>query len=134
MGLCLQCNKWINQPEGKRKKVFCNNTCRSNYWYGKNKKNKKSPISEKEALPEGYYGTKLHSNIMGDEPLSFDKLKQQMASETPFQLFQRQLMEAEYSEDLQKIGRKIESSHLSQREKQFLHGLGQQIFNDKFTF
>lgn len=38
MGLCLQCNKWISQPEGKRAKLFCNNTCRSNYWYSKNKK------------------------------------------------------------------------------------------------
>ncbi len=38
MGLCLQCNKWIKQPEGKRTKLFCNNTCRSNYWYTKNKK------------------------------------------------------------------------------------------------
>jgi hypothetical protein len=40
MGLCLQCNKWISQPDGKRAKLFCNNTCRSNYWYSKNKKGK----------------------------------------------------------------------------------------------
>lgn len=40
MSLCHLCNKWISQPEGKKEKRFCNSTCRSNYWYKKNKKGK----------------------------------------------------------------------------------------------
>lgn len=38
MNLCLQCGETIEQPIGKKIKNFCNNTCRSNYWYNKNKK------------------------------------------------------------------------------------------------
>jgi len=38
MNLCKQCGGEIKQPEGKRKKGFCNNTCRSNFWYNKNRK------------------------------------------------------------------------------------------------
>lgn len=38
MNLCLQCGNTIEQPVGKKTKNFCNNTCRSNYWYDKNKK------------------------------------------------------------------------------------------------
>lgn len=29
---CLNCNKILDQMEGKKTKVFCNSTCRSNYW------------------------------------------------------------------------------------------------------
>lgn len=29
---CLNCGKNLNHTEGKREKVFCNTTCRSNYW------------------------------------------------------------------------------------------------------
>ena len=40
MILCRQCGAIISQTEGKRQKEFCDNTCRSNFWYGKNKKGK----------------------------------------------------------------------------------------------
>lgn len=39
---CKFCKKVVEQPEGKRKKEFCNNTCRSNFWYAQNKKGKPS--------------------------------------------------------------------------------------------
>ena len=29
---CLNCGENLNHTEGKREKVFCNTTCRSNYW------------------------------------------------------------------------------------------------------
>lgn len=35
---CKFCKKAIEQPKGKRTKEYCNNTCRSNSWYAKNKK------------------------------------------------------------------------------------------------
>ena len=42
MGKCKFCSKEIQGTIGKRKKEFCNNTCRSNYWYSKNKKSETS--------------------------------------------------------------------------------------------
>jgi hypothetical protein len=32
MGKCLNCKKDLVQTAGKREKIFCNSTCRSNYW------------------------------------------------------------------------------------------------------
>lgn len=29
---CLNCDKGIEQTQGKREREFCNSTCRSNYW------------------------------------------------------------------------------------------------------
>jgi Fe-S-cluster-containing dehydrogenase component len=40
MSKCSFCGEEIEQTTGKRKKEFCNNTCRSNAWYKKNKKGK----------------------------------------------------------------------------------------------
>lgn len=37
---CLFCGNIVLQSAGKRKKEYCNNTCRSNFWYNKNKKGK----------------------------------------------------------------------------------------------
>lgn len=46
--ICPNCKKEITQIEGKRQKVFCNSTCRSNVWQKKNreKKTKKEPPKE----------------------------------------------------------------------------------------
>jgi len=74
MGLCKFCNKWISQPEGRKKKEFCNSTCRSNYWYGKNKKGKpiikeqvESKIPYVEATPKSYDASKIN-HFLADEP------------------------------------------------------------------
>lgn len=32
MGTCLNCGSEIKQLPKKRKKIFCDSTCRSNYW------------------------------------------------------------------------------------------------------
>jgi hypothetical protein len=29
---CLNCGEFLKQIKGKKSKVFCNSTCRSNYW------------------------------------------------------------------------------------------------------
>lgn len=41
---CLNCNSDLIQQKGKRKKIFCDSTCRSNYW-------QKTKRLEKEGLP-----------------------------------------------------------------------------------
>lgn len=71
MGMCKHCNKWIIQPEGRRKKEFCNNTCRSNYWYGKNKKGKDKELDTeiKYVVPtSAAYDSPKMSDIIHDEP------------------------------------------------------------------
>lgn len=44
MDKCLHCGSDLVHVPGRRKKTFCNETCRSGFWYGKNKKSK--PILE----------------------------------------------------------------------------------------
>lgn len=46
---CKFCDLEVRQQQGKRQKEFCNNTCRSNYWYGKNKKGK---VTRTEVIKE----------------------------------------------------------------------------------
>lgn len=46
MEQCKQCGKDLIQTVGRRKKEFCNETCRSAFWYGKNKKGKKTDIKD----------------------------------------------------------------------------------------
>ena len=40
MEVCKHCKKELVHTEGRRKKEFCNDTCRSNFWYTKNVKDK----------------------------------------------------------------------------------------------
>lgn len=40
---CLNCTKTLKQTLGKRKKVFCSSTCRSNFW-------QKAKVAEKKRL------------------------------------------------------------------------------------
>lgn len=93
MAFCEYCKKWITQPEKRRKKRFCNSTCRHNFWYGKNKKGKSgeekldAKIEFKETTPESFDAPKMNSMILDeagqwarsndDQPLSFDSLKKQ---------------------------------------------------------
>jgi hypothetical protein len=46
MNECLKCGKELSHIEGRRKKQFCNETCRSLYWYYKNK-----PKAKKKSEP-----------------------------------------------------------------------------------
>lgn len=36
---CLECQKEVPQTAGKREKLFCNSTCRSNFWQKAKRKN-----------------------------------------------------------------------------------------------
>lgn len=59
---CPNCEKVLQQTEGKRQKRFCNSTCRSNFWQKQQTLKKASPtdiskksasvISEKKLLPK----------------------------------------------------------------------------------
>lgn len=48
MSNCLQCKKELIQTPGKKAKKFCGPTCRSNYWYERNKRPTRQ--SKKEAI------------------------------------------------------------------------------------
>ena len=81
---CLQCKKEIDQPSGKRAKQFCNNSCRSNYWYARNKKGKSKPkvnpkaqnkpIQEPETKPPDTSNTKNKGN--DDMPKGLNTIQQ----------------------------------------------------------
>lgn len=105
MGFCLQCKKWVTQPEGKRTKKFCNATCRSNYRYAKNKKEKDQELGGKMKFvtptPAAYDGVKL-SRMTHDEPAMWATPKQQVSlPKTPAQ-WMKEKREIENQEDYQK--------------------------------
>lgn len=85
MGFCLQCKKWLTQSEGKRRREFCNSTCRSNYWYAQNKKKNVQCVKPDE---KAFDAPEFPSNFVGDEPLSFDKIRQEMKPKAPKTVFQ----------------------------------------------
>ena len=39
---CLNCKKKLKNLPGKRKKAFCNSTCRSGFWHRNNRKQLKA--------------------------------------------------------------------------------------------
>lgn len=49
---CPNCGKEIIQTDGKRKKQFCNSTCRSNVWHKERRKNKKPTPKKPETTKE----------------------------------------------------------------------------------
>lgn len=81
-----------------------------------------------------YDGPKLPASLKEDEPLSFDKLKQEMAPDGSYGGFAYALQSAPTLQVLENIGMQIKKSTLSGVEKLRLHNLGQQIANDKFNF
>lgn len=52
MDVCKHCKKELSHTEGRRKKEFCNPTCRSNFWYEQNVKNKPKKVVIKKEEPE----------------------------------------------------------------------------------
>lgn len=131
MGLCLQCSKWIKQPEGKRAKLFCNNTCRSNFWYSKNKKTDNNPKikdlnrATNVLKPQEQPRTNYSINTTPEPKMSF--------LDTP-ESFLNELQSATTSDQLESIGRRIDKSNFSWSIKQRLQNIGRQIYNEKFNF
>lgn len=48
---CPNCQKAVKQTPGKREKVFCNSTCRSNYWA---KEKRKADVSRETEMKKVY--------------------------------------------------------------------------------
>lgn len=100
------------QPEGKREKKFCDDTCRSNYRHAKNRKREAkaaqvTPIVKevrKEVVQKG----------IDEWTVEIDQADDVMA--------------------LERIARQIERSGLSGRDKQWLHNYGQQVYQNKFAY
>ncbi len=72
MSKCLFCEKEIEQPKGKRKKEFCNNTCRSNQWYKMNRKGTK--ITEKKLIQIAQNSQDYRSKVMSDMEAEFQEI------------------------------------------------------------
>jgi hypothetical protein len=130
MGLCKECNKCISQPEGKRKKEFCNNTCRSNFWYGKNKKGKAKinmqdltkPTNEIKPFEQPKTNYAVIVEPTDAQPIigSFDGFKQKI-------LATRTIPE------LETVMKEIKASLLSGREKMALEGIAKEHSRSMYT-
>jgi hypothetical protein len=68
---CKHCEEEVPQVPGKKKKEFCNNTCRSNYWYAKNKKKEKNSSNSKR---EGEQQTKELNKPLPDFKDEIDRM------------------------------------------------------------
>ena len=115
----------------------------SNYWYGKNKKQKselvfknpepkeskswidklESNITYKEPDAEAYDGSKF--TPVNDEPLSFDALKSQMIQPQnelkSFEQWQQEKRECETAEQWEVVKAGVEAApNLTQKQKDFL--------------
>jgi hypothetical protein len=114
---------------GKRKKEFCDETCRSNFWYAKNKKGKSEKSERKITFvtptPDSFFGEKLPSNFTHDEPLSFEKLKQQIIPQPYVQYktvpqYMKWKREIDTEEEFQKLCAEVDANPtLTHKEKIF---------------
>lgn len=68
---CLACNTPLEQIPHKRKKKFCNSTCRSNYWQKKARKTQNKPITDSQPPSKGNVSKK---NETPDLPPKNEKL------------------------------------------------------------
>lgn len=81
---CKFCKKELTQTPGKKKKEFCGETCRSNYWYGLNKKGRsasKTVVQDLNKQSEGAIrnlpknNPKTNYTINTEKPKNLDELK-----------------------------------------------------------
>lgn len=129
MGFCEFCKKWVSQPEGKKKKRFCSETCRSNFWYAKNKKGKTAKIEPSKNESDA---ANMPANFTKDKPLSFDQMRQEAQNKQPTVNFYELLNNAEDLDELERIGRRIKSSGMTWKEQQKYHDFGKEVAKKKF--
>lgn len=91
-----------------------------------------SKVEYKKPTAESYDGAKLPSNYVNDEPLSFDKLRQQIAVPAATNDFFDQMNRAEDLEELEAVGRRIKASGMTWKEQQRYHDYGKMIAQKKF--
>lgn len=79
---CKHCQKEVEQVEGKRPKLFCDNTCRSNFWYALNKKGKPKNKIQDATKPTNVIKPKTQpkSNYTADttKPFMNDAIKKKL--------------------------------------------------------
>lgn len=92
-----------------------------------------SKIQFSKPTPESYDAPKLPANYVDDEPLSFDKLRQQIALPAATNDFFDQMNKAQDLEEMEAIGRRIKASGMNWKDQQKYHAYGQQIANKKFN-
>lgn len=84
---CKFCKKELTQTPGKKKKEFCGETCRSNYWYGLNKKGRsasKTVVQDLNKQSEGKTQSlsknspKTNYTIDSKKPFMSDAIKKKL--------------------------------------------------------
>lgn len=144
---CLWCQEEFNPK--KESALYCCDSCRVMAYQDRKKKGllKKEAFVQDQlsevltqmkavlaSIPTQFDGPKLPDNFMGDEPLSFGRLKQEMAQKGSYATFEQALRKAETLQELEKVGQDIKKSELLWKEKRDLENLGKQIAADKFNF
>lgn len=64
---CLNCGENLNHTEGKREKVFCDTSCRSNYWQ-KSERLEKKGLTAEQIIAEITKTWKLKKEIKVEAP------------------------------------------------------------------
>lgn len=84
--LCKECGEKVTQTTGKRKKEFCNSTCRSNFWQKAERKartersktnvsNLNEPTGKKEIKPPSTTDTTIDTTR---KPFMSDAIKKKL--------------------------------------------------------
>lgn len=122
MGLCLQCKKWVNQTKGKKAKQFCNDTCRSNYRYAKNKKKMpkeddlKREIKFVTPTPASYDSHKM-SKITYDEPKMW---QEPIDVKAVFDRFVAEIPNLEFPDEYKDFFQRVKKSGLPPKKQEEL--------------
>jgi hypothetical protein len=93
---CLNCNSQLEQSEGKRSKVFCDSTCRSNYW-------QRSEALEKQGKNAEEIVAYLAKNFATKRPKKLKNFHKVIA-ETPQEVVEyvKEVMDDQENEDIKR--------------------------------
>lgn len=97
---CKQCGAELTQTEGRRKKEFCGNTCRSNFWYKNSKKKKQKYVVNTPAPKPNVNNTPKEPPMMNVQ--QWINKKREIESDELYAVFLEELDEAYYLSTKQK--------------------------------
>lgn len=106
--ICPNCGNIVPQTVGKRKKDFCNTTCRSNFWQKQKRINAREEIKiEREKTPH---------TLMPEK-----RIAPQFAIRRSFENYQQLRLECDSVDEWQKLKSEIlDAENLSTKQKQLL--------------
>lgn len=89
----------------------------------------KDMVSRVNLMPPNEKAADIKKYALGipDEPLSFDKLRQEISVPADTNDFFDQLRRAEDLEELEAVGRKIKASGMTWKEQQRYHNFGKEM-------